>query len=87
MDPQDWTRCTADRTVDVAAASNKQCLLQPFAKPFGWFEATVTVDGLRRERVAVRKKGFLGSLNDERPALRSASTPTSPARPCTACLG
>jgi hypothetical protein len=72
MSPQDWDamrRQTRDWW-DVAAASNKQCLLQPFAKPFGWFEANVTVDGLRRERVAVRKKGFLGSLNDERPALK-----------------
>jgi len=28
------------------------------------------VDGVRRERVAVRKKGFIGSLDDERPALK-----------------
>ncbi len=55
---------------DVAAAPDKTCLVQPFAKPFDWFPATITVDGTRRERVAVRKKGFLGSLNSERPALK-----------------
>ena len=72
MAPQDWDalrRQTRDWW-DVAGADNRQCLLQPFAKPFSWYEATVTVDGIRRERVAVRKKGFLGSLDDERPALK-----------------
>ena len=72
MPPSDWDalrRQTRDWW-DVAAADNKACLLRPFSKPFDWFTATVTVDGVRRERVAVRKKGFLGSLNDERPALK-----------------
>jgi hypothetical protein len=72
MPAQDWEalrRQTRDWW-DVAGAENRQCLLQPFAKPFTWYEATITVDGLRRERVAVRKKGFLGSLDDERPALK-----------------
>jgi hypothetical protein len=72
MAPGDWDalRRQSRSWWDVAAAENKACLAQPFAKPFDWFSATVTVDGLRRERVAVRKKGFLGSLSDERPALK-----------------
>lgn len=72
MAPQDWEalrRQTRDWW-DIAGADSRQCLLQPFSKPYEWFEATVTVDGLRRERVAVRKKGFLGSLDEERPALK-----------------
>lgn len=72
LPPADWDalrRQTRDWW-DVAAADDKACLLRPFSKPFDWFTASVTVDGVRRERVAVRKKGFLGSLNDERPALK-----------------
>ena len=72
LSPVDWDtlRRQSRSWWDVAAADNKACLAQPFAKPFDWFTATVTVDGVRRERVAVRKKGFLGSLDDERPALK-----------------
>ena len=72
MAPADWDvlRRQTRSWWDVAAAENKACLVQPFAKPFDWFSATVTVDGVRRDRVAVRKKGFLGSLNEERPALK-----------------
>jgi hypothetical protein len=72
MDPRHWDamrRQTRDWW-DIAGADNRTCLLKPFSKPFDWFPAAVTVDGVRRERVAVRKKGFLGSLNDERPALK-----------------
>lgn len=72
MPPADWDvlRRQTRSWWDVAAADGKACLVQPFAKPFDWFTASVTVDGVRRDRVAVRKKGFLGSLNEERPALK-----------------
>ncbi len=70
--PGDWDtlRRQSRNWWDVAAAENKSCMVQPFPKPFDWFTASITVDGLRRDRVAVRKKGFLGSLDQERPALK-----------------
>jgi hypothetical protein len=70
--PSDWEVLRRQHRTwwDVAAAENRACMVQPFAKPFDWFPAAITVDGTRRERVAVRKKGFLGSLNEERPALK-----------------
>ncbi len=46
------------------------CMDGPAFDPFTWFEASVTVDGERLERVAVRKKGFLGSLSDTKPSLK-----------------
>ncbi len=55
---------------DVAAAENKACMVRPFIKPFTWFPGTITVDGVRRENVAIRKKGFIGSLVEDRPALK-----------------
>jgi hypothetical protein len=72
ISPGDWdTLRRQTRTWwDVAAADDKACLVQPFPKPFDWFTASITVDGVRRDRVAVRKKGFIGSLNEERPALK-----------------
>jgi hypothetical protein len=46
------------------------CLQEPFADPFTYFPATVTVDGETLEDVGVRKKGFLGSLSTEKPSLK-----------------
>ncbi len=46
------------------------CLDAPQASPFTWFSATVTVDGQTLTHVGVRKKGFLGSLDEQRPSLK-----------------
>lgn len=46
------------------------CLADPFGSPFTYVDATVTVDGERREHVGLRKKGFLGSLSTDRPSLK-----------------
>ncbi len=55
---------------DVSVDENRACMDEPFHKPFEWFPATVTVDGIRRTSVALRKKGFLGSVYGDRPALK-----------------
>jgi hypothetical protein len=72
IDPQDWdTLRNQTRTWwDAVARENKQCLSQPFPKPWTYFPATVTVDGMRRENVGIHKKGFLGSIDVDRPALK-----------------
>ena len=46
------------------------CLAEPFEDPFTYFPATVTIDGETIEDVGVRKKGFLGSLDTEKPSLK-----------------
>ncbi|MEM9660591.1 MAG: CotH kinase family protein, partial [Planctomycetota bacterium] len=38
--------------------------------PFTYVEADVVIDGVRMERVGIRKKGFLGSLSERRPSLK-----------------
>jgi hypothetical protein len=48
------------------------CLAEPFASPFSYVPATVTIDGARFEQVGVRKRGFLGSLSTDKPSLRIA---------------
>ena len=40
------------------------------AKPFTYFRGDVTVDGVEIKSVGIRKKGFIGSLDDERPSLK-----------------
>ena len=39
-------------------------------KPFTYFKADVTIDGVTVKDVGVRKKGFIGSLDHERPSLK-----------------
>ena len=70
--PADWDalRRQTRNWWDIVAVEGGQCLAEPIPKPFTWFPASVTVDGEVRGNVAVRKKGFLGSLDDERPALK-----------------
>jgi hypothetical protein len=72
IDPFDWDALRSQTRTwwDAVAVPRRQCLSQPFPSPFVDYPGTVTVDGVRRENVGVRKKGFLGSLDAERPALR-----------------
>jgi hypothetical protein len=38
-------------------------------RPYTWFAGEVTIDGVRFPKVGVRKRGYFGSNNNERPAL------------------
>lgn len=46
------------------------CMAGPAESPYTWFRGTATVDGERLEDVAIRKKGFIGSLSIDRPGLK-----------------
>lgn len=46
------------------------CLEGPFPNPFTYFPGTVTIDGETLGSVGVRKKGFLGSLDTNKPSLK-----------------
>jgi hypothetical protein len=45
------------------------CLDAPEPSPYNWQEATVSLDGDSFAQVGIRKKGFFGSLDSERPSL------------------
>lgn len=45
------------------------CLDAPDPSPYTWKEAAVSLDGAAFERVGIRKKGFFGSLDNEKPSL------------------
>ena len=55
---------------DVIAEIEEYGLSRPFADIYTWFGATVTVDGETHTDVGVRKKGFVGSQSDTKPALK-----------------
>jgi len=46
------------------------CLQGPFEDPFTYFPGTVTIDGEIVADIGVRKKGFLGSLDNDKPSLK-----------------
>ena len=72
IDTEDWdTLRHQTRTFeDVMAEIAEYELSRPFAGIYTWFPATVTIDGETHTEVGVRKKGFLGSQSDTKPALK-----------------
>ncbi len=69
MAPDDWEalRYQSRSLFDVIGSS---CLEEPPPRPFTYFPATVTIDGYVTENVGVRKKGFFGSLSEDKPSLK-----------------
>lgn len=66
IDPADWTSlCNQSR-------NHRDAVRNPIAKPYTNFRADVTVDGYLIKDVAIRKKGFIGSQDTERPSLKIA---------------
>ncbi len=67
--PSDWDSLRRQsRGLDTLLGED--CQAQPFASPFGYVHADVTVDGVALTNVGLRKKGFLGSLDDNKPSLK-----------------
>lgn len=66
IDANDWGRLRQEGRSLVEATAG--CEDPTFS--FTCFTATITVDGLELEQVAVQKKGFLGSLSVNRPSLK-----------------
>lgn len=69
LNPADWDalRVQGRSLMDIFGSG---CLDGPFPSPFTWFRGTVTIDGRTFTDVAVRKKGFLGSLDETKPSLK-----------------
>ena len=69
LEPEDWEALrTQTRTpFDVFGEG---CMEAPHGSPFTFFRGSVSVDGELMSDVGVRKKGFMGSLSEERPSLK-----------------
>ena len=66
--PPDWDTIRAQARSLVDLLTN--CLKGPFPDPFTYVKGQVTIDGKKIADVGVRKKGFLGSLDPVKPALK-----------------
>jgi len=69
MDVGDWD-ALRHQTRPLLDAVAGDCLAGPPAKVFTWFPARVTVGDASVDGAAVRKKGFLGSLDEDKPSLK-----------------
>lgn len=70
MAPADWEALRNQTRSEEDLFARPDCLGSPFPNPFTYFPATVTVDGEVLDRVAIRKKGFIGSLSTDKPSLK-----------------
>jgi spore coat protein CotH len=64
MPADDWA-ALCKQTRDFASAFGN-----PADKPFTYFKGNISIDGVPIEEVGIRKKGFIGSLDDVRPSLK-----------------
>ena len=62
---EDWNEIRY-QTRDFAESLGKEMVESPFT----WVKANITIDGKTIQDVGIRKKGFLGSLDSERPSLK-----------------
>jgi hypothetical protein len=58
------------QTRNILNILGETCGEAPAPKVFTYFSATVTIEGETFSDVGVRKKGFLGSLNSDKPSLK-----------------
>lgn len=63
---EDWDRVRLQTRSFLEALQNKA----PAKSPFTYAKADVIIDGVRIAEVGIRKKGFLGSLDESRPSLK-----------------
>ena len=70
ISPTGWDSLHVQSRTLADILGGEDCLDAPADDIFSWFNATVTVDGEPHTDVAVRKKGFLGSLSAEKPSLK-----------------
>lgn len=69
MEPADWDALRRQPRPSASIYCG-DCLARPIRHPFRVFAAHVEIDGETFERAGVRKKGFVDSLDSERPALK-----------------
>jgi hypothetical protein len=70
MDPGDAASMASETNDIFSLLEGADCMDEPWAGPFTWYEADVSVDGELIERVGIRKKGLIGSLSATRPSVK-----------------
>ena len=72
LSPNDWDALRNQERTGEDLNIGADCLppSEPFESPFSWFSGIVTVNGERLTNVGVRKKGFIGSMNEDKPSFK-----------------
>ena len=66
VEPADWDKLRKQSRDFLSSLSADE----PAESPFEYVKADLTIDGLKIKQVGIRKKGFLGSLDEDRPSLK-----------------
>lgn len=69
MDPADWDSLRSQER-NIVQELVGDCMQGPFESPYTWFTADLFIDGLALPRVAIKKKGLVGSASTSKPGLR-----------------
>ena len=72
MSPSDWEemRTQTRNTLDLGFTPDCLPSETPIESPFTWFSGRAIVDGEIFQNVGLRKKGFISSLNDDKPSIK-----------------
>ncbi len=69
IDKDDWNKIRKQsRSLATALGPDRQ--FKTIESPFTYVPADITIDGVSYQNVGLRKKGFLGSLDQRRPSLK-----------------
>ena len=71
---EDWDTIR-HQSRNFASALDVRRKTEPIESPYTYVNASVIIDGASFPEVGIRKKGFLGSLNDFRPSLKIKLNP------------
>ena len=69
MDKEDWGKL-ARQGRNIQEALSDERLAGKFNKPYTYYPGKVTINGKTFKNVGIRKKGFIGSLDSQRPSLK-----------------
>lgn len=69
VEEEDWEEL-ASQTRSFGTALSDDRLEGEFNKPFTYFTGNASINGVPFKHVGIRKKGFIGSLDHERPSLK-----------------
>ncbi|MAP86232.1 hypothetical protein CMK16_02470 [Candidatus Poribacteria bacterium] len=69
IDERDWDTIRY-QSLNFFEALQESRKYGPTDSPYTYVEASVSIDGVEFPQVGIRKKGFLGSLNSNRPSLK-----------------
>lgn len=69
LDEEDWDEIRSQRH-DFMSALHPSRQHEPIDSPYSYVEGSITIDGTTYPRVGIRKKGFIGSQDSQRPSLK-----------------